>query len=87
MNEFDRWVNDCANDNDIKLVCIEGKGRTALYQTRQKHKDRGEWNILFRPVYHVWIDGVCVIHTADSSTAYREWGKRPRIVYGKEKRH
>jgi hypothetical protein len=78
VTDFEQWKTECENDPEILLICMEGKGETALYQTRSKHKERGEWKLFFKPIYHVWINGVCTIHTAEKNTAFTEWKKRPR---------
>lgn len=75
---FLEWIKECESDPEVHVELVEGKDQTGMYLTRSKHKGRGTWRILLKPIYHVWIGGKDITHTPDKQLAYREWHKRPR---------
>ena len=78
MTDFDLWVNSCANDDSCQLWCLEGSGKTGMYQTKKRYLFSHNY-FYTTPVYHVWIDGKCVVSITDYTTAYRVWDNRKNL--------
>lgn len=73
MNDFNNWINE--NVNFCKIIRLEGKGSTGLWQTEKKFNS--PQNLYSETVlYHVWVRGRLIKSTSDYSLAYRIWENR-----------
>ena len=74
VSTFDLWAAGCV-EAGTELWQLEGEGDTGLYETKTLSV-RGGIAWWSTPVYHVWVDGRCVVSTECYHDAVRVWEDR-----------
>lgn len=70
---YELWVESCADDG-VLIYQLEQNERqeTGLFQTKENFLVGG-MEYFTSPVYHVWVDGKCLLATTNYIEAYQTY--------------